>query len=190
MEPGFWSWEKQDPAATHITARLYRRNGAQLLELGKGFANSSDKRCLVVAMEPSFWSWEKAPITFPAIDVNPPVAMEPSFWSWEKGARHTARTTPQSRNGAQLLELGKARAAPLATTGRSSRNGAQLLELGKVECFSHRSHRGNTSQWSPAFGAGKSLVLSSGFWNTPEMSQWSPAFGAGKSWQRFFIMFW
>ena len=60
------------------------------------------------------------------------------------------------RNGAQLLELGKAvtreKRVSLAIWGR---NGAQLLELGKAGCSPsrHDSHHG--SQWSPAFGAGK-----------------------------------
>ena len=37
-----------------------------------------------------------------------------------------------SRNGAQLLELGKAGLRPTRRAGTPRRNGAQLLELGKA----------------------------------------------------------
>ena len=64
------------------------------------------------------------------------VAMEPSFWSWEKSSSDAAPgfRLPR-RNGAQLLELGK----------------------GRGLCPSSVSRPG--SQWSPAFGAGKSLLV-------------------------------
>ena len=61
-----------------------------------------------VAMEPSFWSWEKG-FTLAEVLHDRGVAMEPSFWSWEKaGAALPADAINASRNGAQLLELGKA----------------------------------------------------------------------------------
>ena len=83
MEPSFWSWEKQHQAQA-TASRNTSRNGAQLLELGKGWpARRHRDRDRHPAMEPSFWSWEK---------INPGrrggslhrAAMEPSFWSWEK----------------------------------------------------------------------------------------------------------
>ena len=113
---------------------------------------------------------------------GPAVAMEPSFWSWEK------------LDSALRLEH-----------PRQRRNGAQLLELGK----GYQSHTCwlsvVMSQWSPAFGAGKSFGLDHAklliyFCRNgaqllelgkatidyirsilKERSQWSPAFGAGKS---------
>ena len=59
--------------------------------------------------------------------------MEPSFWSWEKAPFHLA-----------------------ALTQHPYRNGAQLLELGKASSFSDDACTITTPQWSPAFGAGKS----------------------------------
>ena len=141
----------------HAPAADTCRNGAQLLELGKEDSPFVDQpREEHAAMEPSFWSWEKqAPTTSPTcISGLPqwspafgagksrnhrqphlvhPAAMEPSFWSWEKWSRHTSTATDQPcRNGAQLLELGKASPSvvPSASPIRP--------------------------QWSPAFGAGKS----------------------------------
>ena len=74
--------------------------------------------------------------------------MEPSFWSWEKPASSRVPAIPaSSRNGAQLLELGKARHAQLS------------------------SRREDNPQWSPAFGAGKSRAAS--VWSL--MRQPSPA---------------
>ena len=81
------------------------------------------------------------------------------------------------------MELGKASNASHAPSAASCRNGAQLLELGKDRSPRHPLHGLPRSQWSPAFGAGKSFYLNrtnrSGI-----LSQWSPAFGAGKSWLR------
>ena len=111
---------------------------------------------------------------------------------------------PYGRNGAQLLELGKAQAAPPATTDQSSRNGAQLLELGKVLGAIGEELGGLWSQWSPAFRAGKrcrknrrcpsysgrngAQLLELGKARrrdarnlSGKSSQWSPAFRAGKS---------
>ena len=110
--------------------------------------------------------------------------MEPSFWSWEKvtsgipAGRHGG-----GRNGAQLLELGKAQhRSPVVAAAQavamepsfwswekpekvlkpkdhlSSRNGAQLLELGKAGPGRYPYYcKIVPSQWSPAFGAGKRL---------------------------------
>ena len=136
--------------------------------------------------------------------------MEPSFWSWEKiAALNALPTLREGRNGAQLLELGKAADSPATHQGQGSRNGAQLLELGKEgadewpQCGIH-----GLSQWSPAFGAGKrgsardvvvlidhgrngAQLLELGKESSPfdiftgaNLSQWSPAFGAGKSHRR------
>ena len=108
MEPSFWSWEK---LSIIIRILEHPRN---------------------VAMEPSFWSWEKLATLLHHVLVIL-VAMEPSFWSWEK--------TSVSANLSQT---------------RESRNGAQLLELGKVLTRETLWRGTNESQWSPAFGAGKS----------------------------------
>jgi len=132
MEPSFWSWEKDPP------------------QPGYGSVNSA-------AMEPSFWSWEKGLTKLVQRKVHPAAAMEPSFWSWEKvtrlaagvlggqpqwspafGAGKRSKTSldnkrlSKSRNGAQLLELGKGRMRPLRWQRLICRNGAQLLELGKA----------------------------------------------------------
>ena len=60
------------------------------------------------------------------------------------------------------------------------RNGAQLLELGKALVEEYKATVAKMSQWSPAFRAGKrrrgKSTLKSA-WG----SQWSPAFRAGKS---------
>ena len=59
--------------------------------------------------------------------------MEPSFWSWEKQHKVSYNDLPhKGRNGAQLLELGKANPQPCPQCRHPGRNGAQLLELGKV----------------------------------------------------------
>ena len=58
--------------------------------------------------------------------------MEPSFWSWEKRQLSlTCLELRDSRNGAQLLELGKDLGAAALLGKPDPRNGAQLLELGK-----------------------------------------------------------
>ena len=82
MEPSFWSWEKH-VNRLHGNKTGVGRNGAQLLELGKG------------VLSRPLWPELAA-------------AMEPSFWSWEKCLRRGWTPVKQScRNGAQLLELGK-----------------------------------------------------------------------------------
>ena len=65
------------------------------------------------------------------------------------------RTSTDSRNGAQLLELGKGSTSTEPTGQESSRNGAQLLELGKAVHRPLSDRIANNPQWSPAFGAGK-----------------------------------
>ena len=131
-------------------------------------------------MEPSFWSWEKGEAsrrhTFDHF-----VAMEPSFWSWEKQVAATAVDMREAgRNGAQLLELGK---APLdAEWVRGHTTVAMEPSFWSWEKLA--PHRGpfslnTSSQWSPAFGAGKRPSELRVFTRVIE-SQWSPAFGAGK----------
>ena len=92
----------------------------------------------------------------PIVRVTAGVAMEPSFWSWEKlaGPRASAPSTWR-RNGAQLLELGKARGGRRVSRKSACRNGAQLLELGKDPQPDLIGVTVQQSQWSPAFGAGK-----------------------------------
>ena len=84
-------------------------------------------------MEPSFWSWEKAQpdswwVWAPESQWSPAFGAGKSVRPCSVDARSARR-----RNGAQLLELGKAgswsRGSPRARLPR--RNGAQLLELGK-----------------------------------------------------------
>ena len=133
------------------------------------------------------------------------VAMEPSFWSWEKGGACAHRPCHgRGRNGAQLLELGKAcwsagfgtvnvasQWSPAFGAGKSPRRPKSFAQI----CL---------SQWSPAFGAGKrsaagphrsdrpAVAMEPSFWSWEKIlrvidyskvcrSQWSPAFGAGKS---------
>ena len=76
------------------TLQTGRRNGAQLLELGKGASVVAGWARHDVAMEPSFWSWEKLL----------------SGWGW--------RLRRCGRNGAQLLELGKAFLNPVKAVSR------------------------------------------------------------------------
>ena len=180
MEPSFWSWEKLRLGIRVRTKTLSRngaqllelgkaracrwtrwarscRNGAQLLELGKGIvlrpAEAAPSR---VAMEPSFWSWEKEP-TKARCGCSTPSQWSPAFGAGKRASSRTRfSTVSYCRNGAQLLELGKAADSPATHQGQGSRNGAQLLELGKEgadewpQCGIH-----GLSQWSPAFGAGK-----------------------------------
>ena len=47
--------------------------------------------------------------------------------------RYRDRWAPSRRNGAQLLELGKALVDNVTAPGSPGRNGAQLLELGKEQ---------------------------------------------------------
>ena len=180
MEPSFWSWEK-NTTTNPTTPKTTGRNGAQLLELGKAIAKPSQRSWKPAAMEPSFWSWEKRREIREIAGVSS-AAMEPSFWSWEK-LPHSLYSSIQlsSRNGAQLLELGKAAAHPSIPTSSTG------------------------PQWSPAFGAGKSrgrdlrlvvgvlAAMEPSFWSWEKGEvkdpasqavvepQWSPAFGAGKS---------
>ena len=156
MEPSFWSWEKhkagrpiEATAAARNGAQLLElgkeveispagarqipRNGAQLLELGKGSRPRHGPPHDNPAMEPSFWSWEKkiAPLLISHARSMP--QWSPAFGAGK--SRHPRPRQPASaacRNGAQLLELGKAAQVTCSSCRSSSRNGAQLLELGKV----------------------------------------------------------
>ena len=180
MEPSFWSWEKDPP------------------QPGYGSVNSA-------AMEPSFWSWEKGLTKLVQRKVHPAAAMEPSFWSWEKvtrlaagvlggqpqwspafGAGKRSKTSldnkrlSKSRNGAQLLELGKGRMRPLRWQRLICRNGAQLLELGKapLRSLAHlQDLRRNGAQLLELGKVGELSPLP----RPDRQPQWSPAFGAGKS---------
>ncbi len=182
MEPSFWSWEKhlihRRPPAGRDPSQWSPAFGA-----GKSNTRLATMIYLIkVAMEPSFWSWEK-PTPSPVPSAGILVAMEPSFWSWEKSsvwiddfdeavssqwspafgagkrrANSSAHApTKHCRNGAQLLELGKAELAALVGTVGLGRNGAQLLELGKVLRLVDGTDDVLESQWSPAFGAGKRI---------------------------------
>ena len=132
--------------------------------------------------------------------------MEPSFWSWEKTEeRFLAIFDEQMSQWSPAFGAGKSRRLALLTGIGRGRNGAQLLELGKAKYLNTPATRAFQSQWSPAFGAGKSSLLQRthllthtvamepSFWSwekprgkdpqghTGGQSQWSPAFGAGKS---------
>ena len=86
---------------------------------------------MMAAMEPSFWSWEKSrPTESSSQSVQSP-QWSPAFGAGTR-ARRVAAIPPQtSRNGAQLLELGKGSTSARVRIGELRRNGAQLLELGK-----------------------------------------------------------
>ena len=183
MEPSFWSWEKPVPDAT-ISPVTY-----------------------LVAMEPSFWSWEKQPSPTPTAPAKSPsqwspafgagkrrhgvdhrrhadlVAMEPSFWSWEKeppGAHSALRL--RCRNGAQLLELGKVADSPKIDVEYGSvAMEPSFWSWEKPGVAGQAGGPSMRSQWSPAFGAGKSRHAQQKERRLMAMSQWSPAFGAGKS---------
>ena len=108
------------------------RNGAQLLELGKGRPHSWLRGLIQPQWSPAFGAGKRSR-SMPFLRVTEMAAMEPSFWSWEKPFHDSVAEEQQPcRNGAQLLELGKATPRVLATCCRY------------------------WPQWSPAFGAGKS----------------------------------
>ena len=137
--------------------------------------------------------------------VNNRSQWSPAFRAGKRGQLYwVSGSSRYCRNGAQLLELGKASRSTRPRHPTTSRNGAQLLELGKAlprRCLYATSAR---SQWSPAFRAGKrhkSLLTGSPWYcrngaqllelgkavlvtdnpNHRMQSQWSPAFRAGKS---------
>ena len=77
------------------------------------------------------------------------------------------------------MELGKGSTRCHRPGTRPCRNGAQLLELGKaieVQTYFVQDPR---PQWSPAFGAGKRALTEEVVTEAIQL-QWSPAFGAGK----------
>ena len=82
-------------------------------------------------MEPSFWSWEKSrPTESSSQSVQSP-QWSPAFGAGKRDRRVAAIPQQPSRNGAQLLELGKGSTSARVRIGELRRNGAQLLELGK-----------------------------------------------------------
>ena len=81
--------------------------------------------------------------------------MEPSFWSWEKGYAHEV-------DWDYLM-------VAMEPSFWSWEKVAMICCPSRV----------TVSQWSPAFGAGKSLPRN-GRHPPNRSSQWSPAFGAGK----------
>ena len=108
MEPSFWSWEKDPESLNHDPQTSPQ-------------------------WSPAFGAGKSGPIELDGERLIDQAAMEPSFWSWEK---RLAR-------------------APLPNAA-CSRNGAQLLELGKAGALAYRPGNTTRPQWSPAFGAGKS----------------------------------
>ena len=110
MEPSFWSWEKAPFHLAALTQHPYR-NGAQLLELGKGtpparrsaeshepqwspaFGAGKSGKGGVERLVPVSPQWSPAfgagKRTRLGLRVRPgsATAMEPSFWSWEKSSR-------------------------------------------------------------------------------------------------------
>ena len=85
----------------------------------------------MAAMEPSFWSWEKSrPTESSSQSVQSP-QWSPAFGAGKRDRRVAAIPQQPSRNGAQLLELGKGSTSARVRIGELRRNGAQLLELGK-----------------------------------------------------------
>ena len=178
MEPSFWSWEKH-PWQPGPDTRASRRNGAQLLELGKEPNQlRTPGKLLMSQWSPAFGagkSTRPSPLSesimwsqwSPAFGAGKsrrylhiPKELKLSQWSPAFGAgkrsgKPRGWRRSRSRNGAQLLELGKDAKRSEASTGAARRNGAQLLELGKVAGLIGARHDASSSQWSPAFGAGK-----------------------------------
>ena len=189
------------------------RNGAQLLELGKGRGiNAWNYELAMSQWSPAFGAGKACPWCQIG-RLFRHVAMEPSFWSWEKTEeRFLAIFDEQMSQWSPAFGAGKSRRLALLTGIGRGRNGAQLLELGKAKYLNTPATRAFQSQWSPAFGAGKSSLLQRthllthtvamepSFWSWEKplislvhvrlqiTSQWSPAFGAGKRalpWPRF-----
>ncbi len=132
MEPSFWSWEKLD-SALRLEHPRQRRNGAQLLELGKGYQSHTCWLSVVMSQwSPAFGAGKRL------IRCIGTVESDMSQWSPAFGAGKSF-----GLDHAKLLIY-------------FCRNGAQLLELGKATIDYIRSILKERSQWSPAFGAGKS----------------------------------
>ena len=101
------------------------------MELGKEEDNAASYQSMMAAMEPSFWSWEKSrPTESSSQSVQSP-QWSPAFGAGKRDRRVAAIPQQPSRNGAQLLELGKGSTSARVRIGELRRNGAQLLELGK-----------------------------------------------------------
>ena len=181
MEPSFWSWEKHHGRISTVY-KVFCRNGAQLLELGKAAWDFMTAPLRMLSQwSPAFGAGKRMLSPMWSYRLSP-VAMEPSFWSWEKLTLNVRWGVISSRNGAQLLELGKGKAQEAYTTAQERvAMEPSFWSWEKDEADPEDADVAQTSQWSPAFGAGKSgpsgVRSESG---TP--SQWSPAFGAGKSW--------
>ena len=204
MEPSFWSWEKTEerflaifdeqmsqwsPAfgagksrrLALLTGIGRGRNGAQLLELGKAkYLNTPATRAFQSQWSPAFGAGKSSLLQRTHL-LTHTVAMEPSFWSWEKGFT--------------LAEVLHDRGVAMEPS---------FWSWEKPRGKDPQGHTGGQSQWSPAFGAGKSktcvehsleqaeVAMEPSFWswekNSPRTtrrkpamtSQWSPAFGAGK----------
>ena len=135
MEPSFWSWEKVGKAKR--LAEIAESQWSPAFGAGKrreaiggiNWGSESQWSPAFGAGKSGRLDWREARRIV--------VAMEPSFWSWEKAAHeHNLRRRPAGRNGAQLLELGKASSRVGCGLLPQRRNGAQLLELGKDSQFS------------------------------------------------------
>ena len=181
MEPSFWSWEKS-PASAVSNTDSSRRNGAQLLELGKAeLATYLAKLQSQAAMEPSFWSWEKAARGI-SRSRSRWAAMEPSFWSWEKGQPPHLTSKPCLRAAMEpsFWSWEKPTSSRGSSRGCAMPQWSPAFGAGKSYNVNAEVERVLLPQWSPAFGAGKS-GSNSPLWSRKARPQWSPAFGAGKS---------
>ena len=186
MEPSFWSWEKS-PASAVSNTDSSRRNGAQLLELGKAeLATYLAKLQSQAAMEPSFWSWEKAARGI-SRSRSRWAAMEPSFWSWEKGQPPHLTSKPCLRAAMEpsFWSWEKPTSSRGSSRGCAMPQWSPAFGAGKSYNVNAEVERVLLPQWSPAFGAGKS-GSNSPLWSRKTRPQWSPAFGAGKRARDFF----
>ena len=131
MEPSFWSWEKEPQ---HAIPSRYRngRNGAQLLELGKGTIHPRPRQRRTRRNGAQLLELGKvASIRRQQHRLVSP-QWSPAFGAGKSRAGYLPRQVAEpSRNGAQLLELGKGGPRYLQESVPMGRNGAQLLELGK-----------------------------------------------------------
>ena len=112
--------------------RRTRRNGAQLLELGKVASIRRQQHRLVSPQwSPAFGAGKSRAGYLPR-QVAEPSRNGAQLLELGKATTSMPKSSVSCcRNGAQLLELGKAAATPRYGRARPGRNGAQLLELGK-----------------------------------------------------------
>ena len=122
---------KRRTRSTSDTSRS-RRNGAQLLELGKG-------RVGRIPGSDSSWSqWS------------------PAFRAGKRGSVRALSAADCMSQWSPAFRAGKSGSSRANSATLPRRNGAQLLELGKVAAPSApNAHVLSLSQWSPAFRAGK-----------------------------------